>query len=50
MVNDAIIRPTHLSRLAYVYYRQSSERQVLQNTGSRDYQLAQVDMLIRAGW
>ncbi len=50
MVNDAIIRPTHLNRLAYVYYRQSSERQVLQNTGSRDYQLAQVDMLIRAGW
>jgi len=47
---ESIIREVHLNRLAYVYYRQSSKPQVDMNTGSRDYQLAQVKVARRLGW
>ena len=50
MENDSIVRATHLSRIAFVYPRQSDQKQVVKNTGSRDYQLAQVDVARRLGW
>lgn len=50
MTYDSIVRPTHLSRLAYIYVRQSDPKQVRENKGSRDYQLAQVEFARRLGW
>src|SRR5262245_46193349 len=49
MADESVIRPTHLSRTAYVYVRQSDPKQVIKNTGSRDYQLAQVEIGRRLG-
>ena len=40
----------YLSRLAVIYLRQSTERQVRCNEGSRQYQEEQVEMARRFGW
>ncbi len=37
------IKAHHLARKAYVYIRQSTERQVLQNVGSTAYQRGQAE-------
>ncbi len=44
------IRPHHLQRLACIYIRQSTARQVLENTGSTDVQRGQKEYAIRWGW
>lgn len=44
------IEATHLSRLAVVYIRQSTEKQVRENQGSLEYQRGQVDVARRYGW
>src|SRR5437773_9832782 len=40
----------YLKRLAIVYIRQSTERQVRLNEGSRRHQEAQVEHALRLGW
>lgn len=44
------IQSTHLSKLACVYIRQSSMRQVLENTASTDVQRELVERAIALGW
>ena len=44
------IRPTHLLRMAVAYVRQSSPRQVLENSGSTDLQREFVGYLRAWGW
>ncbi len=46
----AQIRPEHLQRLAIVYIRQSSLRQVQENTGSTAHQREQKEYAVRWGW
>jgi DNA invertase Pin-like site-specific DNA recombinase len=48
-LNDKI-KPTHLQRLAFVYIRQSSEAQVLNNRESTDRQYKLVDRAVALGW
>jgi len=45
-----LITPDHLRRQAVVYCRQSTERQVLQNTGSAQYQRSLVEIAREHGW
>lgn len=45
-----LITPDHLRRQAVVYCRQSTERQVLQNTGSTQYQRSLVEIAREHGW
>lgn len=40
----------HLARLAVIYLRQSTEQQVRQNEGSRQYQEEQREVAVRYGW
>src|SRR5258706_11686564 len=40
----------HLARLAVIYIRQSTERQVLHNEGNRQYQEEQRQLAVRYGW
>jgi len=44
------IKASHLARRAAVYLRQSSLRQVEENTGSTEYQRGQVQWALRYGW
>ncbi len=44
------ITTAHLSRLAYLYVRQSTLRQVFENTESTQRQYALRDRAIAAGW
>lgn len=44
------IQPKHLERAAYVYVRQSSPRQVVENLESQRRQYERVDWAIAAGW
>jgi DNA invertase Pin-like site-specific DNA recombinase len=44
------ITPTHLQRLAYVYVRQSSPKQVAQNKESQQYQRQLQGRAIELGW
>jgi DNA invertase Pin-like site-specific DNA recombinase len=44
------IKPTHLSRSAYVYVRQSTERQVQHNLESQQRQYELADLAVRQGW
>ncbi len=46
----AQIRPQHLQRLAVIYVRQSSLRQVQEHTGSTDHQRGQKEYALRWGW
>ena len=46
----AKIQATHLQRAAYVYVRQSSPRQVVENLESQRRQYERVDWAIGAGW
>lgn len=46
----AAIRPHHLERRAYVYVRQSTEEQVIRNTGSTEYQRGQIHWPLAWGW
>lgn len=48
--NNSKISPEHLKRTAVVYLRQSSERQVRQNTESRRLQYALADRARELGW
>jgi DNA invertase Pin-like site-specific DNA recombinase len=50
MASESLVKQAHLNRLAFIYYRQSDPKQVLKNTGSREYQLAQVEHARRLGW
>jgi len=50
VTRPSIIEQGHLDRLAVGYGRQSTERQVEQNTGSRDYQLGQTRHPREWGW
>ncbi len=45
-----LITPDHLRRLAIVYCRQSTEKQVDQNTGSADYQRSLAEVARSYGW
>jgi DNA invertase Pin-like site-specific DNA recombinase len=45
-----LITPDHLRRLAVVYCRQSSEKQVEQNTGSTQYQRNLAEVAREYGW
>ena len=47
---EAKIQPKHLERAAYVYVRQSSPRQVVENLESQRRQYERVDWAIAAGW
>jgi len=49
MIN-AIIKPEHLRRAAYVYLRQSSPGQVRKNHEGRQRQQAMVDHVLHLGW
>lgn len=44
------IKPRHLARLAMIYVRQSTKQQVLQNTGSSEYQRGQAELALKLGW
>jgi DNA invertase Pin-like site-specific DNA recombinase len=44
------IMRNHLNRLAVVYVRQSTLRQVRENSGSTDYQRSQTAYALRWGW
>ena len=50
MTNTAKIQPTHTLRLAFVYIRQSSLRQVERNQESTDRQYALVERAVKLGW
>ncbi|MBC8461408.1 MAG: recombinase family protein [Deltaproteobacteria bacterium] len=50
MLNGQKITPDHLRRKAYLYIRQSSLRQVLENTESTKRQYALRDRAISLGW
>ena len=54
MSGDALdrskIRPEHLERAAFVYIRQSSLKQVLENVESRRRQYAFADQARALGW
>lgn len=45
-----LVQPTHLARRAYVYVRQSSPRQVTENTESARRQYALRDRALALGW
>src|SRR6266480_5171547 len=45
-----LITPDHLRRLAIVYCRQSTEKQVDQNTGSADFQRSLAEVARSYGW
>jgi DNA invertase Pin-like site-specific DNA recombinase len=44
------LTPAHLARLAYIYVRQSSAKQVAQNRESQDYQYRLQQRAISLGW
>ena len=44
------ITPTHLQRLAFIYVRQSSPKQVAQNKESQQYQYQLRQRAIELGW
>ena len=44
------IKATHLAKDAAVYQRQSTARQVEENTGSGEYQRAQAEWALKYGW
>lgn len=44
------IKPNHLQKLAIVYVRQSTMKQVLEHTGSTSYQRGQKEFAFRWGW
>ena len=44
------VQPHHLDRLAVVYVRQSTPRQVLENRESTDRQYALADRAVALGW
>ena len=48
--NHSKISPEHLKRKAIVYLRQSTEKQVRQNTESQRLQYALVDRAKELGW
>ena len=48
--NDSKIAPHHLNRQALIYVRQSSMKQVLENTESTARQYALVDTAVTLGW
>lgn len=50
MTRPSLITETHLGELAVGYGRQSTEKQVERNTGSRDYQLGQLRYPREWGW
>ncbi len=50
MLISAKIRPTHQERLALVYVRQSSTKQVEENTESTEMQYCLVDRAAAMGW
>ena len=50
MTRPDIIKPRHLERLAVGYGRQSTQDQVEKNTGSTDYQRAQLRFALEWGW
>jgi len=50
MMNSSKIGPTHLQRRAYVYLRQSTPKQVAQNTESTVNQRAMQERLLNLGW
>ena len=44
------VKPTHLKRTAYLYIRQSTLRQVLENTESTQRQYALRQQAVALGW
>ena len=50
VTRPAAIKPTHLARRAVVYVRQSTEEQVLHNTGSTQYQREMARLPLLWGW
>jgi DNA invertase Pin-like site-specific DNA recombinase len=44
------VKPTHLKRTAYLYVRQSTLRQVLENTESTQRQYALRQQAVALGW
>ena len=49
-MTHALIKPSHLERLAYVYLRQSSPTQIRKNHEGRRRQQAMVDHVASLGW
>ncbi|NNF96792.1 MAG: recombinase family protein, partial [Halobacteria archaeon] len=48
--SDNIVAPHHLKRKALIYVRQSSMKQVMENTESTARQYALVDKALELGW